>query len=558
MTSKERTPSGKVLLSDVAVSAGQVLLGDEAVALGAIHAGVSACHAYPGTPSTEILEYLRRHETREGAPKATWCANEKTAYEAALGVSMVGRRTLVCMKHVGLNVAADPFVNSALVNIKGGLVVVVADDPGMHSSQNEQDSRNYAAFARIPCLEPADQQEAYEMTREAFNLSERFHVPVLLRIVTRLAHSRAVIHSREPLRERPLQKPPRDPAWILLPANARRQWRELLDTQPRIHAYSEESSHNRLNLLPDSGRTGVITTGLARNYYLENVAELETEPSHLHIGAYPVPAQKIRALAEQVDRLVILEEGNPYVERQLRGILPTSVSIEGRETGLLSEDGELTPDSVRRALGLPAREGVKIEDLSISRRPPQLCSGCPHADSYQAAKEALEGYSNHLVCADIGCYTLGALPPYSAIQSCVCMGASIGMAKGAADSGHHPVLAVIGDSTFLHSGIPPLVDAVAADADITVLILDNRTVAMTGAQPSIIPSERLEKIVLGLGVDPSHFHLLRAHPRQAGLLRDRIREEVAHRGLSVIIAYRECIESLKKGRRARKAEGVRS
>src|SRR5512136_2960208 len=310
-----------------------VLLGDEAVAMGAVHAGLTAAYAYPGTPSTEIVEYLIRHKARHGRPLATWATNEKTAYEEALGVSMAGRRTLVAMKHVGLNVAADPFMNSAIVSIHGGLVVVVADDPGMHSSQNEQDSRYFADFARVICLEPANQQEAYAMTREAFDLSERFHIPVLVRLVTRLAHSRAVVQMGDARPESPVSKSGLPHAWILLPSNARKQWHSLLERQTDFLGYSESCPHNVLTLNPERRELGVITTGIARNYFIENLEDLGYKPSHLHIGAYPVPAGKVRSLLEHVASVLILEEGYPFVERMLRGIVPPAVAIMGKESG---------------------------------------------------------------------------------------------------------------------------------------------------------------------------------------------------------------------------------
>ncbi len=527
----------------------QVLLGDEAVALGAVHAGITAAYAYPGTPSTEILEYLIRLSDQAGKPKACWCANEKTAFEEALGVSMVGRRALVAMKHVGLNVAADPFMNGAIVQINGGLVVAVADDPGMHSSQNEQDSRYFADMARIPCLEPANQQEAYEMVREAFELSEQFHVPVMVRLVTRLAHSRAVVRPQPPLAERPMKKPRDTRGWTLLPAYARMQWRDLLDRQPDMLAFSEASPNNQLVLNPERHDLGVITTGLARNYYFENFGELRHRPSHLHVGAYPLPVARIRELAAHVDKLLVLEEGNPYLERYLRGLLPQALRIEGKLSGHLPQDGELTPDFVRLALDLPGRRSVSTTDLPVRNRPPQLCQGCPHADSYAAIRASIEGLEQSLVASDIGCYTLGALPPYSAIESCVCMGASIGMAKGAAEAGMNPVFAVIGDSTFLHSGVTPLMDAVAHDADIVLVILDNSTVGMTGGQPTILPSSALEPLVLGLGVHPEHLHVLEAHPKRVGEMTEVLRREIRHHGLSVVIAVRECIETAKRRRR---------
>ena len=522
-----------------------VLLGDEAVALGAVHAGLTAAYAYPGTPSTEILEYLLRHERKHGGPHAAWCTNEKTAYESALGVSFAGRRTMTSMKHVGLNVAADPFMNSAIVSINGGLVVVVADDPGMHSSQNEQDTRYYGDFARIICLEPANQQEAYDMTREAFDLSERFKIPVLVRLVTRLAHSRAVVRPKEPRAENAVARAPVASSWVLLPGNARRQWHDLLERQPQFAEWSESAPFNHLRLNDERRDLGVITTGIARNYYVENLGELGYQPSHLHVGAYPVPAELARRLLGHVGRVLVLEEGYPFVERMLRGVVPPNVEILGKESGALPPDGELTPDIVRRALGLRERHGQEIPGLLLPNRPPQLCAGCPHADSFDAIKQAIAGFASPVVTADIGCYTLGALPPYSAVESCVCMGASVGMARGASDAGLKPAIGLIGDSTFLHSGVTPLMDAVAADTDMTLIILDNETTAMTGGQPTILPPSRIEKVVLGLGVDPAHCHVMTAHHRYADENRELIRKEVEHPGLSVVIAVRECIETLK-------------
>ncbi len=527
-----------------------VLLGDEAVALGAVHAGLTASYAYPGTPSTEITEYLLRYSARHGKPKATWCTNEKTAYEEALGVSLVGRRALVSMKHVGLNVASDPFMNSALVAVNGGLVVVVADDPGMHSSQNEQDSRYYADFARVICLEPANQQEAYEMTREAFDLSERFHIPILVRLVTRLAHSRAIVKVDQAREENGLHKSTSWAGWTLLPANARRQWHSLLERQKDFLAYSEASPHNPLTL---TGRhdLGVITTGLARNYYNENVDDLESPPSCLHIGAYPIPVGKVRELVSHVQKVLVLEEGYPLVERFLRGIIPPGIVIAGKESGEVPADGELTPDIARRALGLSVRNGMELPaSVTLPNRPPQLCDGCPHGDTLDALRAALRSFDPTLVTSDIGCYTLGALPPYSAVESCVCMGASVGMAKGAAEAGFRPAVGVIGDSTFLHSGITPLIDAVAANTDMTLVIVDNQAVAMTGGQPTMLPSSSLKPLLLGLGVDPAHCHVLKAHHTQTAANIDTIRRELEHRGLSVIIAVRECIETAKARKKA--------
>lgn len=527
------------------------LLGDEAVALAALHAGISAAYGYPGTPSTEILEFILKHPASRRAGEgdcgavASWAVNEKTAYEQALGVSLAGRRCLVTMKHVGLNVAADPFINSALLNINGGLVLAVADDPGMHSSQNEQDSRVLADFARVVCLEPHDPQSAYDMTREAFELSERFHIPVVVRLVTRLAHCRAIVATRPAGEQNPLHKATDRANWILLPGNARRRWRDLINRQSRFRAYSETGPYNELTL--SGSDLGIVTAGTAHHYLAENLPELPTTPSILHVGSYPLPLTLVRQLADHVRRILVLEDGYPFIEHALRGTLPLPVPVIGRETGHLPPDGELTPDNVRVALGLVPHAGLPA--VAIPDRPPQLCGGCPHIDTFTALHQSLEGLGNGLVASDIGCYTLAALPPLSAIESCVCMGASIGMAKGASDAGLKPAVAVIGDSTFLHSGMTPLLDAIAADTDMTVVISDNEVVAMTGAQPTLVPSSRLLPLLLGLGVSPDHCHVLEAHPKHTAKNAAVIRRELQHGGLSVIVAVRECVESV----RAKKA-----
>lgn len=529
-----------------------VLLGDEAVALGALDAGISAAYSYPGTPSTEVFEYVQGRAAGDGVV-AHWCANEKAAYEQALGVSMAGRRALVSMKHVGLNVAADPFLNSALVDIGGGLVVAVADDPGMHSSQDEQDSRYVADFARIVWLEPSDQQQAYEMTREAFDLSERFHIPVMVRLVTRLSHSRALVEPTEPRPQNPVDKAADVSSWTLLPSISRRLWRGLLDLQSELEEYSEGAAHNLLEA-GGGGRFGVITAGVTGGYYRENAPELEDPPVHLHVGAYPLPVGLVRTLADWVDRILVVEEGYPYIERQLRGVLPHRWEVLGKMDGTLPRDGELTPDTIRTALGLDPLPRIELGELSLPGRPPQLCKGCPHRDSFEAVNLALAEATRSVVTGDIGCYTLGALPPYGAIESCVCMGASVGMAKGASDAGLRPAVAVIGDSTFFHSGVTPLMDAVASDTDMTLLILDNQTVAMTGLQPTVLPGRRIAPIVAGLGADPDHFHTIEITPRRVEELAALIRKEIDHPGLSVIVAVRECVEAAKQARRQARGE----
>jgi indolepyruvate ferredoxin oxidoreductase alpha subunit len=553
---KEQVPPGAAI-------PGEALLGDEAAALGALHAGLSAAYGYPGTPSTEILEYLigRGEEDRE--LRAAWCANEKTALEAALGVSLAGRRALVTMKHVGLNVAADPFINGALLGIKGGLVIASADDPGMHSSQNEQDSRFYAAFALIPCLEPRNQQEAYDMSREAFDLSERFQVPVLLRLATRLSHARSVVRPAPARGRNPLSRAEDKSQWMLLPAFARRNYAALIEKQGGLAAWSAAHPVNRLELEGRDRSFAVISSGLGGNYYEENLEDLHKArggklPARLHIGAYPLPEDLIRRLCEGARRVLVIEEGQPFIEEKLRGILPQGISLGGRLDGSVPRTGELDPDNVRRSLALPPRPsligeaGLRIPPLP--GRPPQLCQGCPHGDSYETIKAALEALpgppEDRYVAADIGCYSLGALPPYGVPESIVCMGASIGMARGAAEAGIPYVLAVIGDSTFLHSGMTGLLDAASGNVPMTVIILDNSIVAMTGCQDTMIPSEQLPPLIRGLGADPTHLLELEARKPLGEENARRLRAEIEYRGLSVVIFRRECLEAARRARRA--------
>ncbi len=523
-----------------------LVLGDEAVAIGAIDAGLSVAYGYPGTPSTEIMEFLQKYEDENGGIRASWCANEKTSFEGAVGVSFTGRRTLVTMKHVGLNVAADPFVNSAIVKIHGGLVVVVADDPGMHSSQNEQDSRFFADYAGIICLEPRNHQEAYDITREAFELSEKYNSPVMIRLATRISHSRASISTREKRAQNVVQKAEHKFDWILLPGAARKRWDIVLKKQKVFLEYSEKTAFNKLELNPDFREYGVISAGLGTNYFKEIEKELPAKPSHLHIAVYPVPAGKIKELAKSVNRIVIFEEGYPFVEKQLRSILNESENINGKMDGSLPASGELDADVVRKALALEPKPGIGIEVGELPPRPPQLCQGCPHIDTFNAINEAIKDCEQSLVTSDIGCYSLGALPPYSATESILCMGASIGTAKGAVEAGFKNVIATIGDSTFIHSGITPLLDAVSASVNMTVIIMDNSTTAMTGGQNTVLTSPQKESLIRGAGVAAEHLRVIVPLKKNAEENVKVIKEEMAYDGVSVIIALRECIQTLKK------------
>lgn len=518
-----------------------LILGDQAVALGALHAGISGVYAYPGTPSTEITEYIQGAPlARERGVHSDWCTNEKTAMEAALGASYIGKRALVCMKHVGLNVAADAFVNSAMTGTHGGLVVLVADDPSMHSSQNEQDSRFYGKFAFVPIFEPSSQQEAYDMIRAGFELSEQVGLPVLMRITTRMAHSRAVVKTADSIATKTLAFPKKPGDWVLLPVNARRRYKEVLEAQNELEKLSENS---KFNSYKKDGKKGVIACGIGYNYLMENLPE-GNDRTILKISQYPLPVDKIREMIDFCDEVLVVEDGQPFVEEQLRGLLDCTGKIRGRLSGELPRDGELTPDNVAAALGMDGGQHFAA-CATVVGRPPALCVGCGHRDVYEVLNQVVAEYPDHKVFSDIGCYTLGALPPFRAIDSCVDMGASITMAKGAADGGLFPSVAVIGDSTFTHSGITGLLDAVNSKSNMTVIISDNLTTAMTGGQDSA-GTGRIESICLGVGVEPEHVRVVVPLPKNMEEIRKVFKEEIEYKGVSVIIPRRECIQTLKR------------
>ena len=542
-----------------------LLLGDEAIAQGAIDAGLSGVYAYPGTPSTEITEYIQK--TRVGNRESgingnifcQWATNEKTAMEGALGMSYMGKRALVCMKHVGMNVCADAFMNAAITGVNGGLVVVAADDPSMHSSQNEQDSRFYAKFAMIPCLEPSNQQEAYDMMHYAFDLSESLRTPILLRVTTRMAHSRAVVETMDTPREQnPLSAPENTNHFILLPAFARKNYAELVEAQADFVQTSEESLYNQY-IKGSNPKRAIVTTGIAYNYLMETLSGLQTPDSRkeaytiLKITQYPLPKALIdQMVADGAEEILVMEEGQPVVEELLRGMVPSSVAVKGRLTGDLPRMGELTPDCVRRALvgDVISDSGFQIPEIVVGR-PPALCQGCGHRDMYAALNEVAREHENAKIFGDIGCYTLGALSPFHAIHACVEMGASITMAKGAADAGQFPSFAVIGDSTFTHSGMTGLLDCVNSKANVVVLISDNLTTGMTGGQDSA-GTGRLEAICEGLGVEKEHVRVVVPLPKNMEEIKQVLREEVAYNGTSVVIARRECIQTLKRHLKAKK------
>ncbi len=530
----------------------KLLLGVEAIGQAAVDAGISGVYAYPGTPSTEITEYIQENSTAvERKIHREWSANEKTALEAALGMSYAGKRVMSCMKHVGLNVAADVFMNMAITGINGGLVVTVADDPSQHSSQNEQDSRFYGKFAMIPVFEPSSQQEAYDMTYEAFAFSEKTGLPVMMRIPTRLAHSRAGVVARPLLDENKLQLPENPMQFMLLPAYGRKYYQNLLDKQSWLTQLSEESTFN-VYLEGEDKSLGIVCCGIAYNYLMENYPEGNCPYPIVKIAQYPVPEKLLRKLENDCDELLIAEEGYPLVEEQLTDFFGKGTRIRGRLNGALPRKGELNPDHLAKALGKELQESLKMPE-NVAGRPPSLCAGCGHQDTYLALNEVIADLGTGRVFSDIGCYTLGALPPYNTINTCVDMGASITMAKGAADAGLSPVFAVIGDSTFTHSGITGLLDCVVEKTNVNILIVDNETVAMTGGQNSSAKG-RIEKICEGIGVEPEHTRFFVPLKKNHDQIVQIIREEIEYNGVSVIIGRRECVQRIAKTKKLNKAK----
>lgn len=530
----------------------KLLLGDEAFALGAINAGMSGAYGYPGTPSTEIMEYIQSNPVaKKRGIHSHWSANEKTAYEEALGMSYAGKRSIVTMKHVGLNASADAFVNSGMTGANGGMLVAVADDPSMHSSQNEQDSRFYGDFAFIPVLEPSNQQEAYDMAAYGFQLSEKFEIPVIIRFVTRLSHSRATVEvDSEAKDENSIHFPEDGKRWVLMPANSRKRYIELIKAYDRLEMNSESSPYNVYTPGNDNS-LGIVVSGIAVNYLNELFPGGCPFPT-VRISQYPLPKVMLKRLAKECRELLVIEEGQPFIEKALRGILDDSAHIYGKLDGTLVRTGELNPDRVLEAFAnlRPELDQIRKNEIRESSeitvpRPPSLCKGCGHRDVFHALNEALSGYENARVFGDIGCYTLGYLAPFRALHTVLDMGASITMAKGASEAGVHPAVAVIGDSTFTHSGLSGLLDAIKEDSDILVIISDNLTTGMTGGQDSQ-GTGKIENICLGLGIPPEHLHTIDSLPKKHDEMVALFKKAIDHKGLSVVVSRRECIQTARR------------
>ena len=448
----------------------QLLTGNEAIARGAFEAGVVFASAYPGTPSTEILENMAQYRD---SLYCEWSPNEKVALEAAIGASIAGVRAIATMKHVGVNVAADPLFTFAYTGVTGGCVLVSADDPGMHSSQDEQDNRNYAAAARVLMLEPADSQEAKEFTKRAFELSEHFDTPVLLRVTTRICHSKGFVELADRTEKPPVKYVKNISKFVATPANGKVMRVKLED---RIRRMEEYSNHTDLNVAEYNGNEiGVISSGVAYQYAREVFGE---EASYLKLGmTFPLPMNRIREFADKVKTLYIVEELDPYIENQVR---MAGIPCIGKDR--IPAFDELNTDVLRQSIFGTEKATIQTEQEAVVR-PPTLCAGCPHRGFFQA----LSKKKNIMISGDIGCYTLGSAAPLSAMDTCICMGASVSAAHGASiafqrTGAETKAVAVIGDSTFFHSGITGLMDVVYNKSNCVTVILDNRTTGMTGHQ----------------------------------------------------------------------------
>ena len=519
------------------IQGAEAMTGNEAIARGAWEGGVRVAAAYPGTPSTEILEALSEYPRSD--LHAQWSTNEKVAVDVAIGASFSGVRAISAMKHVGLNVAADALMSQTYIGVNGGLVLAVADDPGIHSSQNEQDTRLFARFAQVPVLEPSDADEARIFTALAFEISEQFDTPVILRSTTRLSHTRSTV-TLGPRTERKGGKFIDDQVKnVIIPAHARQRHPLVLEREAALEKYFDTSPLTRW----EKGSTdyGIITHSTAYAY----VKEVAPDAHVLKLGAsYPLARETVRKFCESVDRVVVVEELEPVLETEIRAM---GLAVDGKD--FVPRAGELSPEIVRAALAeagvIPPEDEPVVPDAATQlARPPVLCAGCPHMTSYFTARNL-----GARITGDIGCYTLAALDPLKAIDTTVAMGSGIGNAVGMAMSGTEdkPIVATIGDSTFLHSGIPPLIDAMYNGADITVLLLDNHITAMTGGQDhpgtgrtlagEEVTAVDYEKVVRALGVG----FVRRIDPYDMSDVQHTIADAIAHKGVAVVIADRPCV-----------------
>lgn len=509
----------------------EILTGNESIARGAFEAGVTVGTAYPGTPSTEILENLSKYP----GINCNWSSNEKVALEVAIGASYEGSRVMAVMKHVGVNVAADPLLTLSYTGVNGGLVLISADDPGMHSSQNEQDNRHFARFAKIPMLEPSDSQEAKDFVIAALKMSEEYDTPVMLRSSTRISHSRTVVTLGDPLKAKESSGFNKNPAkYVMLPGFARGRHPLVEERLIKLKELSENSPFNRIE--EGSEDMGIICSGVAYQY----VKEALPEASILKIGfPHPLPEKLIRNFCSNLKNIYVVEELDPFLEEQIKAL---GIKVTGKE--LFPLLGELGAETIREKIRGNNQESIVIRE-NIPLRPPILCPGCSHRGVFYVLKQL-----KLRVTGDIGCYTLGALPPLQAMDTCVCMGASIGMALGmekANPETSSETVAVIGDSTFFHSGITPLLDIVYSGASTTVLVLDNNTTGMTGHQDhpgtgTTLQGQKyiqvnIKDLCLGLGIE----RVIEVDPFDIKGLKELLKNELQTKEPSVIITRHPCI-----------------
>ena len=512
------------------------MLGNEAIARGAWEGGVRVAAAYPGTPSTEIMEFLGTYPA--GDVHAQWSTNEKVSLDVAIGGSFAGVRSMTAMKHVGLNVASDALMSQAYIGVNGGLVLVVCDDPGIHSSQNEQDTRIFCQFAMIPVLEPSDAQEALEFTRLAFEVSERFDTPVIVRSTTRLSHTRSPVTTgpRVDVDSRGFDE--NTDKNVIIPSNARMAHPRVLEREEKLREFFDDPQFTRV----EDGDTavGVITASTSYAYVKEVLPDARTLKL---ASSYPLAIERIREFCSSVERVIVVEELEPVIETQLK-----AAGIEAEGKAFFPRVGEFSPEIVREGLRkagvLEGGSEEKPFAVTPTARPPVLCSGCPHITSYMAVRAV-----NARVTGDIGCYTLAAVEPLQAIDTCVSMGSSIGNAVGLDKAGGEtrPIVATIGDSTFLHGGIPALIDAVYNEANITLMILDNHIVAMTGGQDHPGTGKTLrgdethrvdfEDMVRACGVK----WVRTVDSYDVAALYQALREAIEHKGVSVVVSDRPCV-----------------
>jgi len=505
----------------------RLMSGNEAIAQGAWEAGVLFAAGYPGTPSTEVLERLAGYDEID----AHWSTNEKVAFDEGIGAALGGARTMVTMKHVGLNVAADPFMVFPYAGTNAGFVVLVADDPGMYSSQNEQDSRYFAKIAKVPILEPADAAEAHDMTKTAFELSERFETPVMFRTTTRLAHTRGIVKPGERV-EAPRKEFSRKASQYAIPVYARFRRPELEAKLDKLREFAEEFEGNVIE--EGSADVGIVSHGIPYQY----VKEVMPEASVFKLGMiYPLPQEKLREFCARFDTVFVVEESEGFIEGEMAGFGITNVIGKERFTNI----GELSADLVAAGLKGEAVPADFAQDLNILPRPPVLCAGCAHRGVFSTLKKL-----GVLVTGDIGCYTLGCLPPFDAMHTTFCMGASIGNASGFNRAGEENVVAVIGDSTFLHSGLSSLVSAAYNQVPTTTILLDNGTTGMTGHQEhpgtghtlkgATAPAVDYETLIRAVGIE----HVEVVDPWDLETTERAIKSGLAHDGPAVVIAQRHC------------------